>query len=438
MSASAALLLLALLLHAAVSLLYAALQNVSRATMRELADEGDTRALGFLAIFDNPMRLSMSVTITHILTRIAIAVLLTLLLIERLASGAPALDLLWACLAILLGAGITLLLGDLLPEALGAAYGEALLPVSIAPMRLLLTLVAPLATSVLLLVRSIARIVGSQPLVNMVTEEEIMTIVNASHSGGVIEDEEKDMIANVLQLGETSARELMTPRIDIVALDVNESIMAALAAFVESGFSRIPVYEDSIDNVLGLLNAKDILTLLKNHDDLRSQQIRELMRPTVFVPETKRADALLKEMQAQNVHLAMVVDEYGGTSGLVTIENIIEEIIGDIRDEYDYAEEADYVAVDDGSYLIEGGMDLDDLNALLGISIDTAAADTLGGYIYLALGRVPNTGETIDTDILSMTVLAIDGHRIRKVKVRKLLPTAASNGAPNAATAIAK
>lgn len=437
-SAVVILLLLALLLHAAVGLLHAALQSASRSTMRDLADDGDARALGFMAIYENPLRLSMSVTITHILTRMAIAVLLTLLLIERFASGDAALDLLWACVTIVLGAGITLLLGDLLPEALGSAYGEALLPLSIAPMRLLLTLVAPLTAAVLLLVRLISRVLGSQPLVNMVTEEEIMTLVNASHSGGVIEDEEKDMIASVLQLGETSARELMTPRIDIVALDVTESIMAALAAFVESGFSRIPVYADSIDNVLGLLNAKDILTLLKNRDDLRSQQIRDLIRPTYFVPETKRADALLKEMQTKNVHLAIVVDEYGGTSGLVTIENLIEEIIGDIRDEYDFGEEEEYVAADDGSYLIEGGMDLDDLNTLLDVGIDTATADTLGGYIYLALGRVPQTGETIDTDILSMTVLSIDGHRIRKVKVRKVLSTATSNGAPNASKAAAK
>lgn len=437
-SAVVTLLVLALLLHAAVGLLHAVLQSASRSTMRDRAADGDARAQGFLAIYENPLRLSMSVTITHILTRIAIAVLLTLLLSERFASGEPAQDLLWAALAIVLGAGVTLLLGDLLPEALGSAFGEALLPLSIAPMRLLLTLVAPLTAAVLLLARLISRVLGSQPLVNMVTEEEIMTIVNASHSGGVIEDEEKDMIVSVLQLGDTSARELMTPRIDIVALDVNQSIRAALAAFVESGFSRIPVYADSIDNVLGLLNAKDILTLLKNRDDLGSQQIRDLIRPTHFVPETKRADALLKEMQTENVHLAIVVDEYGGTSGLVTIENLIEEIIGDIRDEYDFGEEEEYTAADDGSYLIEGGMDLDDLNTLLAVGIDTATADTLGGYIYLALGRVPQTGETIETDILSMTVLSIDGHRIRKVKVRKVLPTAASNGAPNAATAAAK
>ena len=437
---SLALLLLALALglHAAVSLMHAALQSASRATMRERADEGDARALRFLTLTENPLKLGMCVTITHIVTRFAIAVLLVLLLLEQVSTGGAALRLLWAGGIIVLGAGFTLLLGELLPEALGSAHGETLLPLSVLPMRLLLMVVSPLAAAVLLLSRVIARLSGGEPLVNMVTEEEIMTLVNASHSGGVIEDEEKDMIASVLQLGESSARELMTPRIDIVALDVNQSIMAALAAFVESGFSRIPVYDDSIDNVLGLLNAKDILTLLKNRDDLESQQIRDLIRPTYFVPETKRADALLKEMQAKNVHLAIVVDEYGGTSGLVTIENLIEEIIGDIRDEYDFGEEADYVKADDGSYLIEGGMDLDDLNALLDTAIDTAAADTLGGYIYLALGRVPHANETITTDILSMTVLSIDGHRIRKVKVRKLAQAAdTGNGAPDAADALA-
>ena len=148
------------------------------------------------------------------------------------------------------------------------------------------------------------------------------------------------------------------------------------------------------------------------------------------MPETKRADDLLKELQEKNVHLAIVVDEYGGTSGLVTIENLIEEIIGDIRDEYDYLEEEVYVEVGDGFYLIDASMDLDDLNDLLGCAIDTTDADTLGGYIYLTLGRVPRANETIETEILSMTVLSIDGHRIRKVKVRAIAPNVGNMGKP--------
>ena len=415
-------LLLALGLHSAVSLMNAVLQSAARKGMRERAEDGDSMAQRFTALTADMLRLNMTVSIAHILTRFAIALSLVLLLIEPFAVDEPAARLLLAVLTVILGTGLTLVIGDLVPEALGSAYAESLLPLSIAPMRLLLLAISPLTALVLLLSRLIARIVGSENMVNLVTEEEIVTLVNASHSGGIIEAEEKDMIVSVLQLGDSSARELMTPRIDIVALEVEETIMDALSAFVDSGFSRIPIFEDSIDNVIGLLYAKDILTLLENRADLASQKIRDLIRPTYFVPETKRADALLRELQEKNVHLAIVVDEYGGTSGLVTIENLIEEIIGDIRDEYDFGEEEDYVAVGDGSYLIEASMDLDDLNDLLQCAVDTGAADTLGGYIYLTLGRVPNLNEIIETDILSMTVLSIDGHRIRKVKVRRIAP----------------
>ena len=418
----ALLLLLTLLLHAAASLMNAALQNVSATAMRERAEEGDASALRFQAWSKNPLRLSMTVSITHILTRIAITVLLVLLVIEHFADGDLGARLALALGTVVVGAGLTLIIGDLAPEALGSAQAETLSARAIGPMRLLEAVISPLTALVLLLSRLISRVLGGDPLamVSLVTEEEIMSLVHASHSGGVIEEEEKDMIASVLQLDESSARELMTPRIDIVALDAKATLKDALGAFVGSGFSRIPVYEESIDNIKGLLYAKDILTVVKNGEDFSSRGIADLARAAYSVPETKPADALLKELQEKNVHLAIVADEYGGTSGLVTIEDLIEEIVGDIRDEHDFAEEEDYVDVGDGSYLIEASMDLDDINALLGCSIDTSDADTLGGYIYLALGRVPKMDETIETEILNMTVQSIDGHRIRKVRVRKI------------------
>ncbi len=413
-------LFLVLGLHAAVSLMNAVLQSVSRGAMRERADDGDSAAQRFLALTEDALSLNMTVSITHILTRFVFAVALVLLLSAALGVAEPAAGLLLLVATVLLGTGVTLVIGDLFPEALGTAYADSLLPLSIAPMRLLLLVISPLTALVLLSSRLISRLFGSESLANLVTEEEIVTLVHQGHSGGIIEEEEKDMIVSVLQLGESTARELMTPRIDIVALPVSAGIMDAISAFVESGFSRIPVYEQAIDNVIGLLYAKDILAVLKKRDDLESVAIRDLLRPAYTVPETKGADALLKELKAKNVHLAIVVDEYGGTSGLVTIENLIEEIIGDIRDEYDIGEEEDYTESGDGSYVIEGSMDLDDLNALLDCAIDTGAADTLGGYIYLALGRVPKVNETIQTDILRMTVLSIDGHRIRKVRVLKI------------------
>ena len=426
------LLCVALGFHTAVSLMNAALQNVSGAAMRDRAEDGDRTAQRLLALTDNPLSLSMTVSITHILTRIAIAVLLVLLVIEPFANGDAGARLLLAVATVILGAGLTLVIGDLVPEALGSAHADSISALSITPMRLLHAIISPLTALVLLLSRLISRLIGGDALlmVNLVTEEEIMSLVHASHSGGVIEEEEKDMIASVLQLDESTARELMTPRIDIVALEVTATVGDALSDFVDSGFSRIPVYEDSIDNVKGLLYAKDILTAVKNGQDFTSQQIRDLVRDAYFVPETKPAHALLKELQEKNVHLAIVVDEYGGTSGLVTIEDLIEEIVGDIRDEHDFGEEEDYIEVGDGSYLIEASMDLDDLNALLACSIDTSDADTLGGYIYLALGRVPKVDETIETDILSMTVMSIDGHRIRKVKVRKINVESADSERP--------
>ena len=216
MSESSALLLflaLALGFHSLVSLLNAALQTVSRASMRERAEDGDSAAARFLALTENPPSLSMTVSIAHILTRFAIAVLLVLLAFESFATADAGGRFLLAFVIVVPGALLTLLLGDLVPEALGSAYAEGLLPLAIAPLRLFLLLMSPITALVLLLSRFISRLAGSPPLVNLVTEEEIMTLVNASHSDGIIEEEEKDMIASVLQLGESSARELMTPRI---------------------------------------------------------------------------------------------------------------------------------------------------------------------------------------------------------------------------------
>ncbi len=411
-------------MHATVSLLNAALQNVSRAGLRDRAEEGDHSAGQVLTLTEETLRLGMTVSLAHILTRFAIATVLVLLVNDWITNGDLATRFLVALVTVILGATVTLILCDLVPDALGSTYAENLYRLAVAPMRVMVMIMSPLTALVLFLSRVISRLFGGEPLVNLVTEEEILTLVSAGHSGGTIEEDERDMIYSVLQLGDSNARELMTPRIDIVALEVNDSMMEALSAFVDSGFSRLPVYEHSIDKVIGLLIAKDILTLLENRDDLETSTIRDLVRPAWFVPETKRADALLKEMQAENIHLAVVVDEYGGTSGLVTIENLIEEIIGDIRDEYDVDEEEEFVAVGDGSWLIDGSMDLDDLNDLLDCSIDTNATDTLGGYIYLHLGRVPIAEETITTDVLSMTIKSIDGHRIRKVALRKIVSEA--------------
>jgi len=421
-TASLLLLFILLSIHAVVSLFNASLLNAHRATLREQAEDGDKAAKGILDLTAGTLQLTMTISLTHIITRFAIATVLAFMIMTSLANEDSSTVLGSTILLVIVGASVTLMLGDLVPEAIGSAYADPIARLARRPIHTLILLLSPLTVLLVLISKFISNIFGSGQLVNYVTEEEIMTLVNAGHTGGSIEVEEKDMIYSVLQLDQTTARELMTPRMDIVALDVNNKIADALSAFVESGFSRIPVYEESIDNVIGLLYAKDILSLLREKTTFENRAVRDLIRPSYFVPETKRADALLKELQARNVHLAMVVDEYGGTSGLVTIENLIEEIVGDIRDEYDLDEEEDYVEVGDGVYVIEASMDLDDLNDLLDCSIDTEDADTLGGYIFLTLGRVPEANETIETEILSMTVQSIDGRRIRKVRVAKKMP----------------
>lgn len=420
--ASLLLLFVLITIHGIVSLFNASLQNVHRATLRDRSEEGDTTAKRILELTTSSRQLTMTVSLILNIVRFALASTLILLVLASTTATEPSTLMLTVVLTVVIGASLTMILGDLVPTAIGSSYANTIAWVAVNPMNGLIIVLSPLTALLLFLSRGISGLFGSGQLVNSVTEEEIMTLVNAGHTGGTIEEEEKDMIYSVLQLDETTARELMTPRMDIIALDMNASIAEALSAFVDSGFSRVPVYEETIDNVSGLLYAKDILSLLNNKDRLENTAIRDLIRSPYFVPETKRADALLKELQERNVHLAIVVDEYGGTSGLVTIENLIEEIVGDIRDEYDLDEEEDYIEAGGGVYMIEASMDLDDLNELLECSIDTTDADTLGGYIFLTLGRVPEAGEVVETDILKMTVKSIDGRRIRKVEVVKKEP----------------
>lgn len=258
-----------------------------------------------------------------------------------------------------------------------------------------------------------------QPLV---TEEEIMTLVDAGEEGGAIEEDEKAMIYSIFKLGDTLAREVMIPRLDIRSLDGDTPISEALDALLQTGFSRAPVYRNSIDNIIGLAYIKDLLSVWKNGH--QAEQISNFMRDAYFIPEGMKLDDLLAEMQLKRVHMAVVVDEYGGTAGVVTIEDIVEEIVGEIRDEYDIAEEASYKQLREGEFVFNGGIDLDDVNLLAGSELPKGSSETLGGFIYSQLGRVPNLGEIVDAGGLRLTVEQVVGRRIRKVRASKILPSA--------------
>jgi CBS domain containing-hemolysin-like protein len=277
------------------------------------------------------------------------------------------------------------------------------------------------------LVRSAGRITGvssggEHPLV---TEAEIMTLVDAGEEEGVIEEDEKAMIYSIFQLADTLAREVMIPRIDMLAIEENTSLIDATEELLKTGHSRAPVFSDTVDNVVGLLYAKDLLAAWRQGG--QHQTVANLCREAFFVPEAKKVDDLLAEMQAKRVHMAIVVDEYGGTAGLVTIEDVVEEIVGEIRDEYDFAEELPFQVLQEGDFLFSGGIDVDDVNQLTQAQLPKETSETLGGFIYGQLGKVPAVGETVDAGGLRLTVEEISGRRISKVRARRLERPAAKS-----------
>lgn len=249
---------------------------------------------------------------------------------------------------------------------------------------------------------------------NAVTEDDLKSWVEEGQASGGLEQGERRMIYSIFQFGDTLAREIMVPRIDVQALEVNTPIQEAMQSLTNSGHSRVPVYETSVDNVVGLLYAKDLLRA--GHEGKNFSSIRELLRPAYFVPEAKKVDELLREMQARSVHMALIVDEYGGIAGLVTMEDIVEEIVGEIRDEYDASEELLYQQVGPNEFIFQGRIDLDDFNEIMHSSLTKDVADTLGGFIYGQIGRVPAGGEQVEFENLILKVEQVSGRRIRTVR----------------------
>ena len=260
---------------------------------------------------------------------------------------------------------------------------------------------------------------------HIVTEDELKTWVETEQPGSSLEKDERRMIYSIFQFGDTLCREVMVPRIDVLALDVNTTLKDAMNQLVSSGHSRVPVYEDSIDNVIGLLYAKDLLKI--SHAQEQALDLRKLLRPAYFIPESKKVDELLAEMQAQGIHMAVVVDEYGGMAGVVTLEDIVEEIVGEIRDEYDEGEEIAIQEISPDEYLFKGQLGLDDVNELLETNLTAELSDSLGGFILSQLGRVPLQGDTLEMDGWTFTVEEIHGQRIGKIRARRLNASQSEN-----------
>jgi putative hemolysin len=252
-----------------------------------------------------------------------------------------------------------------------------------------------------------------------VTAEELRTIVALSGQRGTLEEDERDMIDSVMEFGDTVVRELMVPRVDMECLDVAATVGEAIARVREVGLSRLPVYEGDIDHIVGVLYAKDLLKLNAETDSGLS--VLGLLRTAHFTPESKKAGDLLRELQHRRTHIAIAVDEYGGTAGLVTLEDLIEEIVGEIHDEYD-DEEPLLKVVNRNTVIADGMVRLDELAEEFGVELETEGIETLGGYLMNAFGRIPSEGEKLQRDGLELTIEDVEEQRITSVRIVKLAP----------------
>lgn len=408
-----------------------ALVNSHRAKLRQLAEEGVRGAAWAERVAENSARLLITVQFGQTLTGLFAAAVAAVLLapplgqwlyqfpiLARVANGL-------ALLIVTSTVAILMLFGDKLPEAIALRNPEGVALSLAWVVHLFSALFAPMVRLVMRLSQAIAGPRGGEHTgLTLVTEEEIKTLVDAGQEEGVIEEEEKAMIYSIFEFGDTAAREVMVPRIDMVAVDLDTPLNQALRVIVNAGHSRIPVYQDSIDKIQGFLYAKDFLELWlldKPAAEARSRPLESLLRPAYFVPESKMLDDLLAELQTRRVHIAIVVDEYGGTAGLVTIEDILEEIVGEIQDEYD-SEEAPFQVISKDEYIFNARIDLDDVNEMLDADFPTEQGETLGGFIYSQLGKVPAAGEVVLFDGFSIKVLSVVNRRIQNVRIHHQLP----------------
>ena len=230
-----------------------------------------------------------------------------------------------------------------------------------------------------------------------------------------LDQRDREMLRSILRLDVTTAREIMIPRLDMIAIESDSSLLEVAEKMFQGGHSRIPVYEESIDHILGIVHSREILQALSQPKP--DHKLQELLNPAFFIPETKRLDDLLEELQDKGIQMAIVVDEYGGTEGLVTMEDLLEEIVGEIEDEFSRTRDPVLVHLPDGGILVDAGIPTGDIEELFSTTIDSSDVDTVGGYVYLALGKIPEPGSVVDTDDLHIEVVSIMGRRLRKLRI---------------------
>jgi putative hemolysin len=389
----------------------AALISVSRLRARTLADRKIRGAANVVHLVEHRNRFLTSVLIGNTVALLAADSLATELAIR---AGLPR----PAVLSTVIMSVLLLLFGETIPKTVGSAEGDRWV-LRLAPlMRAIAWVMTPIANALLWLTSVLLRPFGIRNVQRIfVTEEDIRALVNVGAEQRVIEEGEREMIHSVIEFGDTIAREVMTPRPDIVAVSADSTARRALDVIIAEGHSRLPVYSESIDDIVGVIHDRELLIALAT-GAIATTTLRSLMRPAVHVPESKRVAELLREMQRDKFSLAVVVDEYGGTAGLVTMEDLLEEIVGEIRDEHDIDEQEPIIIVSPEEAIVDARTNIEDVNAQLGTNIPAEDFETIGGYTVGRFGRLASEGEEIAAeDHTRLRVERTRGRRILTVRI---------------------
>jgi putative hemolysin len=398
------------------------LTSVSRIRMRSLAEDGNKRARTVTRLHADPNGYLSTILTLNTVAVIVVSTATALLIGSYLRSVPQAVGTIVLSI-------IVLIFCEIAPKSLALRFNERVALVLAGPVQLLTRLLRPFVGGLSALSRLIVRAATRGHTVRgpFVTEEELKLLLYVGEQEGIVEQEEREMIHGILEMTDKTVREVMVPRVDVVASESTDSIADVIKVIIEYGYSRIPIYEDNIDNIVGVVYAKDLLRHGVVGDDQRP--LKEVAREPYYTPEAKHVGELLREMKERKVHIAVVVDEHGGTDGIVTFEDLIEEIVGPIRDEYDMREVEELQIVSDHEVVVSARFPVDDLKEALDLQVPDVEADTVGGLVYEQLQEIPKVGATIQLGNATLTVEAIRRQGIQSVRITSPDPLVRERGA---------
>lgn len=395
-----------------------ALTTANKHRMRALADSGDKRASRFLKLTANPEKMLSAILIGNNIVNLQASSLTTTLAIDLAAQaglGKNTSTFIGFATGIL--TFLILIFGEITPKNIATKKNESMALLYAGPISALTFILTPIIFFVNSISYLLCRLFGiSRENGSTMTEMELRTIVDISQEEGVIEKEEKDIINNVFDFGDSIAKDIMVPRIDMVFASVDMSYQEVLDIFMEEQYSRLPVYEESKDHVIGILNLKDLFFYRESHKN-EDFDIRKILRKPYFTYEFQKTSVLMEEIRQKPFSFVIVLDEYGCTAGLITLEDLVEEIVGDIRDEFD-ADESEIKCIGPGEYEAEGSMKLDDINDIIGSDIESEDYDSIGGHVIELLDHLPEEGETVREGNYLYSVKKMDKHRIETVYIK--------------------